>query len=50
MHGANDSMVPFTESTFSTSKFKNSTLLISFYMNIKKYQPTEEYFLKSKNF
>ena len=29
---------------FSTSKFKNSTLLISFYMNIKKYQPTRNIF------
>ena len=30
MHGANDSMVPFTESTMLASKIKNSELLISF--------------------
>jgi len=30
MHGANDSMVPFTESTMLSSKIKNSKTLISF--------------------
>ena len=30
MHGANDSMVPFTESTYLHDNLKNSTLLISF--------------------
>jgi len=30
MHGANDSMVPFTESTMLASKIKNSQILISF--------------------
>jgi len=30
MHGANDSMVPFTESTMLASKIKNSEILISF--------------------
>ena len=30
MHGANDSMVPFTESTMLSSKIKNSEVLISF--------------------
>ena len=30
MHGANDSMVPFTESTYLHENLKNSTLLISF--------------------
>ena len=30
IHGANDSMVPFTESTLLSDNIKNSTLLISF--------------------
>jgi len=30
MHGANDSMIPFTESTMLASKIKNSNVLISF--------------------
>ena len=30
MHGANDSMVPFTESTMLADKIKNSKILISF--------------------
>ena len=30
MHGANDSMVPFTESTYLHENLKDSTLLISF--------------------
>ena len=30
MHGANDSMVPFTESTYLHDNLKDSTLLVSF--------------------
>ena len=50
MHGANDSMVPFTESTFLDQKLKNSTLLISFLYEHREISTNRNIFFKLKEF
>ena len=50
MHGANDSMVPFTESTFLHQSLKNSTLLISFLYEHKEISTNRGIFFKIKEF
>ena len=48
MHGANDSMVPFTESTMLSSKIKNSEVLISFLFEHREISNNRGIFFKIK--
>ena len=48
MHGANDSMVPFTESTMLASKIKNSQILISFLYEHREMSNNRGIFFKIK--
>ena len=50
MHGANDSMVPFTESSFLDKNLKNSTLLISFLYEHREISTNRNIFFKLKEF
>ena len=50
MHGANDSMVPFTESLFLDKNLKNSTLLISFLYEHREISTNRNIFFKLKEF
>ena len=50
MHGANDSMVPFTESTFLDQNLNNSTLLISFLYEHREISTNRNIFFKLKEF
>ena len=50
MHGANDSMVPFTESTLLNQNLKNSTLLISFLYEHREISTNRNIFFKLKEF
>ena len=50
MHGANDSMVPFTESSFLDENLKNSTLLISFLYEHREISTNRNIFFKLKEF
>ena len=50
MHGANDSMVPFTESTYLHDNLKNSTLLISFLYEHREISTDSGIFFKLKEF
>ena len=48
MHGANDSMVPFTESTMLASKIKNSKILVSFLYEHREISNNRGIFFKVK--
>jgi len=50
MHGANDSMVPFTESTYLHDHLKDSTLLISFLYEHREISTDRGIFFKLKEF
>ena len=50
MHGANDSMVPFTESIFLHKNLSNSTLLISFLYEHREISTDRNKFFKLKEF
>jgi len=50
MHGANDSMVPFTESTYLHNHLKDSTLLISFLYEHREISTDRGIFFKIKEF
>ena len=50
MHGANDSMVPFTESTYLHKHLKDSTLLISFLYEHREISTDRGVFFKIKEF
>jgi len=50
MHGANDSMVPFTESASLHENLKNSTLLISFLYEHREISTDRGIFFKLKEF
>ena len=50
MHGANDSMVPFTESTYLHEHLKDSTLLISFLYEHREISTDRGIFFKLKEF
>ncbi len=50
MHGANDSMVPFTESIYLDKHLKNSTLLISFLYEHREISTDRNIFFKLKEF
>ena len=47
-HGANDSMVPFTESILLSNNIKNSELLLSFIYEHKEIAENQSFFLKAK--
>ena len=50
MHGANDSMVPFTESTYLHENLKDSNLLISFLYEHREISTNRGIFFKLKEF
>ena len=50
MHGANDSMVPFTESTYLHDNLKDSTLLVSFLYEHREISTDRGIFFKLKEF
>ena len=50
MHGANDSMVPFTESTFLHDNLLDSTLLISFLYEHREISTNRGILFKLKEF
>jgi len=50
MHGANDSMVPFTESTYLHDNLQDSTLLISFLYEHREISTNRGIFFKLKEF
>ena len=50
MHGANDSMVPFTESIYLHKNLPNSTLLISFLYEHREISTDRNIFFKIKEF
>ena len=50
MHGANDSMVPFTESTYLHNHLEDSTLLISFLYEHREISTDRGIFFKIKEF
>ena len=50
IHGANDSMVPFTESTLLAENINNSELLISFLYEHREISTNRNIFFKLKEF